>query len=426
MRPLFFTFFSVLLLSSCAATKKDSSSSVISMQLVDRNGFSETISTKDRIAKYKNTDFLEPQPYQKVLRVFSKNTEGKHSSTITTYHPSGYIWQYLDIVDGRANGSYKEWYPSGQMKMDLGVIEGFADLQESAKRTWVFDGLCKVWDEDGHLIAEINYEKGMLHGPSVYYFANGKIQKQVPYFRNEIDGELLVFDEEGFILEKIPYSEGMKEGRATGYFDKDHVQYEETYETGLLKTGIYHNLEGHKIAEITSGFGYKARFEKGKLYSLVEYQKGEEKGRVEHYNSEGRKTSFYTQESGKKQGEEWLFYEHVTDGSSYPKLCMHWQEDLLQGETKTWYPEGKLESQREYNQNKKHGLSLAWYKNGDVMLMEEYDQNALIKGSYFKKGDKKTVSKVENGKGTATIYSPEGAFIKKIQYEKGLPVIEKP
>ena len=58
------------------------------------------------------------------------------------------------------------------------------------------------------------------------------------------------------------------------------------------------------------------------------------------------------------------------------------------------------------------------------MLMEEYDQDKLILGSYYKKGDKLPVSKVENGKGTATLFSSEGAFLKKVSYEKGQPVIE--
>jgi hypothetical protein len=54
----------------------------MSMQLVDRNGFAETISTKDRIEKYTKTNFLDPQPFQKVLRVYGKTMRGKQ------FHPN--------------------------------------------------------------------------------------------------------------------------------------------------------------------------------------------------------------------------------------------------------------------------------------------------------------------------------------------------
>jgi antitoxin component YwqK of YwqJK toxin-antitoxin module len=80
-----------------------------------------------------------------------------------------------------------------------------------------------------------------------------------------------------------------------------------------------------------------------------------------------------------------------------------------------------MESQREINNNKKQGSSFAWYKNGNLMLVEEYENDLLIKGSYYKRGDNKAVSKVESGKGVASLYTSEGIFFKKVSYEKGKP-----
>jgi hypothetical protein len=58
------------------------------------------------------------------------------------------------------------------------------------------------------------------------------------------------------------------------------------------------------------------------------------------------------------------------------------------------------------------------------MLMEEYENDLLVSGSYYKKGDKKPISRINNKKGTATLYDPDGYFLKKIPYEKGLPLLE--
>jgi len=75
-------------------------------------------------------------------------------------------------------------------------------------------------------------------------------------------------------------------------------------------------------------------------------------------------------------------------------------------------------------QNKKNGMALAWYKNGDLMLSEEYEKGILSSGSYYKKGDKKPISKIFSGKGTATLYHSEGYLLQKVFYEKGIPSVD--
>ena len=100
----FFVIF--LLLTGCISHGTvPKENTLLSIQLLDRNGFSETISTKERLALHAQTDFLIPQPYQKVIRIFGRDRAGKSHSKITTYHSNGFIWQYLESVDGRAHGN---------------------------------------------------------------------------------------------------------------------------------------------------------------------------------------------------------------------------------------------------------------------------------------------------------------------------------
>jgi antitoxin component YwqK of YwqJK toxin-antitoxin module len=58
------------------------------------------------------------------------------------------------------------------------------------------------------------------------------------------------------------------------------------------------------------------------------------------------------------------------------------------------------------------------------MLLEEYENDHLIQGYYWKKGDLREVSSIDQGNGTATLYDAEGIFLKKISYKKGEPVDE--
>ncbi len=98
-----------------------------------------------------------------------------------------------------------------------------------------------------------------------------------------------------------------------------------------------------------------------------------------------------------------------------------WYQGKAQRTMKSWYPDGTLESQRELSNNAKNGVLTAWYSDGNLMMLEEYEKDKLLRGDYFRKGDKTPISQVQEGKGIAMTYDSEGMFIEKITYERGKP-----
>jgi antitoxin component YwqK of YwqJK toxin-antitoxin module len=412
--------FLVLILTGCATKSAQDNNDLVTIQILDRNGFSETISARERLGKYERTDFLTPQPYRKVVRVYGKASQGKTGSKITTYHTNGQPWQYLEIENGRAHGKYMEWHPNGQVKIEGFVIEGTPDVSEVAQLTWFFEGLCLAYDENGHLSAKIFYDKGLLEGTSQYFHPDGTLSQEVPYYKDAVHGVVQSFDTAGNCIEKIAYSQGEKDGPAIAYWTTAQLKYNEEYEKGHLLKAEYFDSHGEKIAQIENGEGIQALFEGASLASLIEYHRGLIEGEIKNFNAKGQLISLYHIKDGMKHGEEWEYYPS-DDKKPFPKLFLQWNEDALKGSAKTWYENGVLESQREMHDNKKHGPSFAWFKDGDLMLMEEYEDDQLVKGSYFKKWEKNPVTKIENGNGVATLFDKEGRFTKKIVYEKGLP-----
>ncbi len=71
--------------------------------------------------------------------------------------------------------------------------------------------------------------------------------------------------------------------------------------------------------------------------------------------------------------------------------------------------------------NKKNGILTSWYSDGNMMLIEEYDHDKLVKGEYYKKGDRFPASTVLDGKGTGTFFDSEGIFLRKVSYRNGRP-----
>ena len=168
----------VLVLTGCRYSAGNiDPNKITSINIIDRNGLAETISTKDRLNHFQKTDFLTPQPYQKVMRVFARDKKGDIRSTMTSYHPNGQLKQYLEAVNNRALGTYREWHPNGQIKIDSHIIGGAADLNTQAEESWLFDELNQAWDDEGHLLAEIPYNKGELEGEAKYYHPNGQLWK---------------------------------------------------------------------------------------------------------------------------------------------------------------------------------------------------------------------------------------------------------
>ncbi len=408
----------LFLITSCAPQQQGDQ--LISVHLQDRNGLSETISAPERLQLWAERDPLSSQPYQKVLRMYK--IAGQTCSKISSYHPNGAIWQYLESQEMRAHGPFREWFPNGQLKLEATVIGGMADLTPAAQSSWLFDGECSVWDETGRLLSTMLYQKGVLEGTSLYYTPSGALQKQLPYHQNELDGEALSYWPSGAIHTKSVYVHGVKEGLSLGFWPDGTPCWIEEYSHDSLQSGAYYDRNGKECADVYQGSGYQALFDKEALYQLVEIRNGRPEGTIRTFTPRGELLTSYSMKQGKKEGEEieyFLPYEGAAPET--PKLSVQWSGDLIHGLAKTWYLNGTLRSQSEWAHNQKSGSSCAWYRDGSLMLIEEYLDGLLESGKYFRRSQKEPISTVSHGNGLATLYNEEGVFSRRVPYSKGKP-----
>lgn len=417
-------FLLAILLAGCSGeyVPEDNSHILTSVNIIDREGLSETVSNKDRLDKLLSVDFLSPQPYQKVLRVYGRDAQGNIPSYMTSYYPNGQAKQYLEVLNNRAFGAYKEWYSDGTLKLETQIVGGIADLNSAAEKSWLFDGSSQVWDQSGNLLACIQYNKGELEGFSTYFHSNGKIWKRTPFTKNEIQGTYEVFLEDGSLLQTIEYDKNLKHGTAYRYWSGNVISSEENYCKGLLIIGRYYDSNGSLVAQIDDGYGQRALFGKDYLCELQDYQEGYQQGKITTFDKQGHTLKTYHTLKGEKHGEEIEYqYTAANPNKMIPWISINWYEGKIQGHVKTWYKNGNMESQKEMSNNYKNGLSTAWYKDGSLMMIEEYDNDKLVKGQYYKKGEKNPVSIVAQGEGTVTLYDADGNFQRKITYQQGVP-----
>jgi len=396
-----------------------------SVHIVDRNGFAETISNKDRLRQYQNVNFLSQQPYQKVLRIYARDSRGNIRSAVTTYHDNGNPKQFLEILNGRANGNYCEWHENGNMSILSNVINGVADVTTIAEKSWLFHGPCFAWNDDGKQIAEVNYTQGSLEGIATYFHPTGQIWKSLPYSKNQLEGTVEICQKNGELLQQQCYSQGQPHGYSLRYWDGQKLASQEIFCSGRLENGEYFDKDGVLVSEVKNGNGFRVIFGKDHIYEMQEFVDGILEGEVKVFNEEGRLKRIYHVKNDIKHGEEVEYYDRFFASGTppQPKISFYWHEGKIQGLVKTWYSNGNLECQKEMSNNCKTGVLSAWYRNGDLMMIEEYDKDKLLRGDYFRKDERVPVSQVSDGKGMVTIFDAEGHFVQKISYLNGKPEI---
>lgn len=427
MKRYWFIFLSLLfIVGEAGASGRSGKGSkplpLVSIHLVDRNGLSETISTKDRLTRFEDVCFLDPQPYEKVLRIYARDSRGNVRSVATTYYENGNPRQFLEILNGRANGRYCEWHQSGALHLLVQVVGGVPDLTPVAERSWVFDGVAQVWDETGALQAEMRYVKGSLEGISTYYHPSGIVWKRVPFEKNLVHGTAEVYRVTGELLQSTSYVNGAKEGTSLRYWEDGALAAKEEYACqGQLLTGYYFERGGAALGGVVDGHGMRVVFGKEHAQEYQEFVAGKLEGKVVCLASNGTKRRFYHVKNGVKHGEEVEFYPSSKPGQEVARLSFQWCQGKVQGVAKTWYSSGSLEAQKEMSNNKKQGLLSAWYRDGNVMMLEEYDKDRLVRGQYYARGEAQPISQVMKGEGTMTRFDADGHFIEKVTYKNGLP-----
>lgn len=393
---------------------------LLSINLVDANGISETISHPERIKQYEEVDFLKCQNYKKVMRIYARDSNGCMTAKVTSYHPNGQPKQYLEVLNGRAYGEYKEWFDNGQLKVSATVVSGEPDITEAAEKTWLFTGISTAYNNCGQKIAEISYTGGALNGLSNYYHPSGKIWKILPYSQGMLEGTAQIYRDNGDLLQTTEYTQGEPNGLANRYWSPCQLASEECFNCGKLLSGRYYDTDGTLITEVQNGNGKRTLFGKNTVAEIIQIKNGVPEGKVEKYNAKGDCVSTYMIKNNLKHGEEHVFYPGLP---LKLKLSVNWYEGKIRGLVKTWYPNGQIESQKEMSDNQRNGFLTSWYLDGSLMMMEEYEKDKLVKGEYFRKGDKSPITEVIQGEGTVSLFDPEGHFIRKVPYHLGKPAL---
>lgn len=120
-----------------------------------------------------------------------KEVQQKDTSKKISFH--------LDSVGARIlNGEYMKKY-------DNGIIQMKGDYRNGKR-----NGLWQSWYPSGTLWSETTFKAGLKDGPTVTYYENGTTRYRGFYKSDERSGNWKIFDESGKLQKEIDYSKEQK------------------------------------------------------------------------------------------------------------------------------------------------------------------------------------------------------------------------
>lgn len=307
-----------------------------------------------------------------------------------------FLLAFCVFLFGLINREYTHCYPSGAKQFQGRMMWNRAE------------GEWRYWNEDGTLIAVINFRNNRKDGAANFYYPNGKQSSEEYYSKGLLHGPVRLFSEEGAVTLEGTYEYGRQKGVWKNYYDDGTISNEGEYEldkpigvwkywyeNGSIKEIVeYTGDEERLIIEAHSVGGETMVSEANGIYSSF-YDSGELLSRGEIKN--GRKTGLWKSwyESGRMRDEFDHTGEHIrlirfwsaggrlliADGSGdyivydengNKSLEAHYKNGRLEGEFVAYNGEGNVFSTSMYSEGLEHGESVIYHGNGEKYCCGDY------------------------------------------------------
>jgi antitoxin component YwqK of YwqJK toxin-antitoxin module len=282
----------------------------------------------------------------------------------------------------------RERYADGKVRIERQVTL-------NNEGNYVNHGTWKMYAPSGDVAAEGQYTFGQRTGmwtrwstrkdsavfnEAPFNHFKAPFMSQASFTDGKLDGDWIITDSNDKKVMAISFKSGQRYGQATTWTPAGKVLRQVTYQEGIPVGDLL------EINPKTGEVARTATYQDGrKIVTKTEY--------------------FYGQQKKQKQSETVYLAAKTTEQSSddfwTTQLAKYTSEgsDLKNGTAKTWYANGKPESDGTYDMGKKTGTFTFWHENGQVASTGEY-KNDLAEGTWtwwHDNGQKSAIGKYTSG-----------------------------
>ncbi|HLF50902.1 hypothetical protein [Flavobacterium sp.] len=323
-------------------------------------------------------------------------------------YENGKLDRVFSYADGKQNGPYKTFYPSGSINTKGYIVNGYVNFE---KNTYWQNGAISSTDKfiaDITTYVETYNLKGEKENTIDYKnktgkfttsYNNGTTVQVYEMVNGEFNGKFIAKDKLGNPVSESEYINGVRHNSYKGYSPLGTVYTEYSYYSGKLNgIGKHYDLVGNLKLLDESAFGDEhgktTRFYYNKS-KMLDYNKlnGSIDGEYNYFNQKGESilTIGYQNNSIKyyirknKTGElnekVEITGETAEIASYYPNgktaIKLNFVKGSLEGKLIINNMEGKPEFESNYTKNLLDGERIEYYANGNV-----YKREKLINGNY--------------------------------------------
>lgn len=341
-------------------------------------------------------------------------------SPVRTYSRSGWMKRETPYDAGKPHGMEREFDSTGTIVKLMYYHHGILAKRESINRTDKFGykqgkwkgfwengnlrwegeyvndkrhGYFKEYDEEGNFLSVQKYENDYLVADAqetkqldrkVSYHSNGQPSIIATYYNGKAEGLRREFDTEGNVIKGYTFSNGimLSEG-ITDMNGQRQGTWKEFYPTGELKAkGNYKNSKKvgawkfyfpDKTIEVSGSYDNKGRMDgewqwfyaNGQLMREANYDAGELDGEFTEYDENGETIAKGNFTEGSEEG-RWTFVHNTMreEGTYFDGMRI--------GLWKTWFADGQIASEIEYDQDLMSGKYTIYYENHVVKRSGKY------------------------------------------------------
>ncbi|GGG13982.1 hypothetical protein GCM10011344_13280 [Dokdonia pacifica] len=361
--------------------------------------------------------------------------KGLEQGLYNFYHDNGNQSLTVTFKDGKLDGTYtsytshggpleKRTYKNGEMN---GIRQHFFEADQSlvkyeyAMKNGDYDGDFKEYYANGVLAQEMTFKNGIKQGVEKVYHPNGKLASEATFKDGEYEGPYKTYHPSGKLKSTGTYEKGINQGDWKSYFTNEVLSEEVAYTNGKLNGPF---LSYDREGKLESSFLYRNGLIKEYTYyakdgTIIESQK-KKSGDLNYkgFMADGTLiTEGLYDVKGGKMG-LWSYYDRygsITDQTSYT-------ENLAQGESKVFYPNGNIKDLNTYTDDTVTGYGASYYSFGQIRAQGYYNEDGLKDGfwiSYYPDGTLKSETYYHKGdyNGTQKYYAPNGQLESKNTYK---------
>jgi antitoxin component YwqK of YwqJK toxin-antitoxin module/Tfp pilus assembly protein PilF len=312
-----------------------------------RGGWMEEMTQYDTMGNILRHD-LFPQGNGKYILVYpngKKSAEGEYlhgelSGQYTTYYFDGSVQSTGYYKEGKRDSLYRSFYFGGKKYLTGQFFYG--------KKT----GTWKKYDEDDNLYSAETYVADNLSGKQVYYYKDGKPDRE------------------------IFYKDGQRNGLTIKRETDSTLMYQILYEDNAPKTYTYLGPQSQLVQPVPvmpGGDTIKTYYTNGQLSRKVSFADGLVNGKDILYYKTGKQYSSGTESYGIVEGPWQEFYPsgQLKSGAGY-------QHDNLHGGYKEYYPSGTLKEEGNFYNGNYHGKYMKYDESGRLKETRIYYYGDLL------------------------------------------------